>query len=80
MLTVTCYLDMQRNPTMIHPHTPIRVAIIQEPVMPSIDQDVEQQKLSLIAGGNVNVVPSKTKHTLATTRSSNCAPDHQLRH
>ena len=51
MLTVTCYLDMQRNPTMIHPHTPIRVAIIQEPVMPSIDQDVEQQKPTLTGAG-----------------------------
>ena len=50
------------------------------PTSARADQDVEQQELSLIAGGNVNVVPSKTKHTLATTRSSNCAPDHQLRH
>ena len=51
MLTVTCYLDMQRKPAMIHPHTPIRVAIIQEPVMPSIDQDVEQQKPTLTGAG-----------------------------
>ena len=51
MLTVTCYLDMQGKPAMIHPHTPIRVAIIQEPVMPSIDQDVEQQKPTLTGAG-----------------------------
>ena len=46
------------------------------PTSACADQDVEQQELSLIAGGNVNVVPSKTKRTLPTTRSSNCAPDH----
>ena len=42
---------MQRKPAMIHPHTPIRVAIIQEPVIPSIDQDVEQQKPTLTGAG-----------------------------
>ena len=42
---------MQRKPAMIHPHTPIRVARIQEPVMPSIDQDVEPQKPSFTGAG-----------------------------
>lgn len=46
------------------------------PTSASADQDVEQQELALIPGGNVNVLPSKTKRTLPTTRSSNCAPGH----
>lgn len=36
---------------MIHPHTPSRVARIQEPVMPSADQDMEQQKPWLMGAG-----------------------------
>ena len=36
MLNITCYEDMQINTAMIHPHTPSRVARIQEPVMPML--------------------------------------------
>ena len=36
---------------MIHPHTHSRVARIQEPVMPSADQDMEQQKPLLTGAG-----------------------------
>lgn len=51
MLNITCYEDMQINTAMIHPHTPSRVARIQEPVMPSADQDTEQQKPWLNGAG-----------------------------
>ena len=42
---------MQINTAMIHPHTPSRVARIQELVMPSADQDTEQQKPWLNGAG-----------------------------
>jgi len=51
MLNITCYEDMQINTAMIHPHTPSRVARSQEPVMPSADQDMEQQKPWLTGAG-----------------------------
>ena len=51
VLNITCYEDMQINTAMIHPHTPSRVARSQEPVMPSADQDMEQQKPWLTGAG-----------------------------
>ena len=42
---------MQINTAMIHPHTPSTVARIQELVMPSADQDMEQQKTRLNGAG-----------------------------
>ena len=39
--------------TLRHPYTPIRMATIQNATTPSAGDDIEQQKHSYIAGGNV---------------------------
>ena len=78
MLNITCYEDMQINTAMIHPHTPSRVARSQEPVMPSADQDMEQQKPWLTGAGIGSSTVARNENQQFLMKLHRDSPSHLL--
>ena len=70
---------MQINTAMIHPHTPSTVARIQELVMPSADQDMEQQKTRLNGAGigSSTVAGNKSAVSYDSTQRLSIGSAHQ---
>ena len=69
---------MQINTAMIHPHTPSRVARIQEPVMPSADQDTEQQKPWLNGAGIGSSTVARNENQQFLMKLHRDSPSHLL--